>query len=373
MKRLLLVGGGHAHIEVLRALALRPDPKREVTLVTPSARLVYTGMVPGHIAGHYAFGECTIDLALLCRRANAELALTTASLASPDVNRLACADGSVIAYDVMSIDVGSQPALGQARGVEQHAIVLRPLERAIVGWSGVFARAVEGRIGSVTIVGGGAGGIELALAMRHRFRTGLSAGIPHVRLISDALGAGIGARAAARLKRCMRVNGVESIVGSAVQEVGPGYVRLTGGLEFVTDAVFWATGPAAQPWMGESGLATDKHGFMLVNNRMQSVTYANVFGVGDCATVEGHERPRAGVFAVRAAPALAANLLAALAGGELASHIPRTRYLSLVSTGGRHAVGMWGGLSWQGGWAWRWKDRIDRRFIERYRAEPVPD
>jgi pyridine nucleotide-disulfide oxidoreductase family protein len=368
MKRLVLVGGGHAHIEVLRELALRPEPGVQATLVTPGQRLVYTGMVPGVIAGHYVMSECVIDLAQLARRANAELMLTTASLASPDAGKLACADGTVLPYDVLSLDVGSQPVIGEARGVERNAILLRPLERALVGFSGVFARAAAGKVNAVTVVGGGAAGIELALAIRHRFNVGLNdPEVPHVRLISDSAGVGITPGAARKLIACLRRAGVASHVGMPVAEVGERHVRLESGIEFATDAVFWATGAAAQGWIRDSGLATDRRGFLLTDTRMRSKSHPNVFGAGDCATVEGHEMPKAGVFAVRAAPVLAANLRAALSGQPLSPHVPRPRYLALVSTGRKHAVGMWGPFSWQGRWAWHWKDRIDRRFVEKYR------
>ena len=374
MKRLVLVGGGHAHIEVMRDLAVRPLPGVQVTLVTPSQRMLYTGMVPGVIAGHYSAQDCAIDLALLTQRANSELLLTTASLVSPDANKVACADGTVLDYDVVSLDVGSIPAVGAAKGVERHAVMLRPLERALVGWNGVFARAAAGEIGTVTVVGGGAAGIELALAMRHRFDVALrDASVPHVRLVSDTAGVGIAAGAARRLIRRMRLAGVESQVGSAVKEVGERFVRLESGLEFATDAVFWVTGAAAHGWIRDSGFATDRRGFLLTNLNMQSVRYGNVFASGDCATVEGHEMPKAGVFAVRAGPTLCANLRAALAGGTLTPHIPNPRYLALISTGRKHAVGTWGALSWQGRWAWYWKDRIDRRFVDRYRREPGKD
>jgi len=277
----------------------------------------------------------------------------------------------VLPYDVLSINVGSHPAIGAAKGVERHAVMLRPLERALVGWNGIFARAAAGEVGTVTIDGGGAAGIELALAMRHRFDVALrDESVPHVRLISDAAGVGIAAGAARRLMRRMRRAGVESQVGAAVKEVGDNYVRLDNGLEFATDAVFWATGAAPHGWIRDSGLATDKRGFLLTNVNMQSVRYANVFGAGDCATVEGHEVPRAGVFAVRAAPTLAANLRAQLAGAPLAPHIPNPRYLALISTGRKHAVATWGGFSWEGRWVWHWKDRIDRAFVRRYRTPP---
>lgn len=370
MKRLVLLGGGHAHIEVLRDLAAHPDPKREVTLVTPSQRLLYTGMIPGVIAGHYAVEDCAVDLEALAQRANVELLLTTASLVSPDANEVACSDGTALPYDVLSIDVGSQPAIGESRGVERHAVLMRPLERAIVGWNGVLARASRGDVGAVTVVGGGAAGIEMALAMRHRFNAALRGHrVPHVRLVSEAAGVGISAGAARKLIGCMRRAGVESHVGFSVREVGPGFVRLQNNLEFATDAVFWVTGAAAPEWLRESGLGTDKRGFMLTNLHMQSVRYANVFGAGDCATVEGHETPKAGVFAVRAAPVLAANLRAALEGRPLQPQVPNPRFLALISTGRKHAVGTWGALSWSGWWAWRWKDRIDRRFVAKYQQE----
>jgi len=371
LKRLVLLGGGHAHVEVLRDLAAAPEPGLEVTLVTPSQRLIYTGMVPGVIAGHYTLPDCTIDLAQLARRANAELLLTTASLVSPDAGKVACADGTVLPYDVLSLDVGSHPAIGDAKGVERHAILLRPLERALVGWNGVFARAAAGEVNSVTVVGGGAGGIELALAMRHRFDVALNdREVPHVRLISDAAGVGIAPGAARRLIQRMRRSRVASHVGQPVAEVGEGFVRLEGGIEFATDAVFWATGAAAHGWMRDSGLAVDKRGFLLTNLHMQSVRYANIFGVGDCATVEGREVPKSGVFAVRAAPVLASNLRAALNGRPLTAHVPNPRYLALISTGRKHAVGTWGPLAWQGRWAWHWKDHIDRKYMRKYREDP---
>jgi selenide,water dikinase len=364
----VLLGGGHAHIEVLRELAAMPVPGAEITLVTPSQRFIYTGMVPGVIAGHYTLPECSIDLRELTRRANVELLLTSASLVSPDAGKVACADGTVLPYDVLSLDVGAYPAIGDAKGVERHAVLLRPLERALVGWQGVFARAAAGKLNAVTVVGGGAAGIEIALAMRHRFDVALNDHeVPHVRLVSDAAGVGIAKEAAQLLIARMRRAGVASHVGVPVREVGEGFVRLEGGIEFATDAVFWATGAAAHEWIRHSGLSTDSRGFLLVNTHMQSVRHANVFGVGDCATVEGYAMPKAGVFAVRAAPILAANLRAAMVGGPLTPNIPRPRYLALVSTGRKHAVGTWGPLAWQGRWAWHWKDRIDRRYVERYR------
>jgi selenide,water dikinase len=156
-----------------------------------------------------------------------------------------------------------------------------------------------------------------------------------------------------------------------VTEVGADFIRLESGLEFATDAVFWATGAAAPEWIRESGFATDDQGFLITNDMLQSPSHPNVFGAGDCVNVLGRPMPKAGVFAVRAGPVLAANLRAALDGQPLQPLITKPDYLALVSTGSRHAVGVYGEHSWSGGWVWRWKDHIDRKFIAKYRADPT--
>jgi pyridine nucleotide-disulfide oxidoreductase family protein len=373
VKRLLLIGGGHAHVEVLRTLALMPERRWEVTLITPFPRLVYSGMVPGHFAGHYELDDCTIDLRALCDRARAELVLTTASLVSPGANEVVCANAAVFPYEVLSINAGSAPNLAGASGVERHAVVLRPLENALRAWSDLLGRAGDGRMRTVTVVGGGDAAIELAMAMNCRFRRKPFEVPAHVRVLTDApvLVPTLPREARALLEARMRRRGVEWHGDSAVTEVGAGFVRLTSGLEFATDAVFWATGPAAPGWIRQSGFATDDHGYLLTNELLQSPSHPNVFGAGDCVNELGRSLPKAGVFAVRAGPALAGNLVAALQGGSLAPHLPKPRYLALISTGEKHAVGTWGPLAWSGRWAWRWKDHIDRGFIARYRDPPV--
>ena len=370
MKRLVLLGGGHAHVEVLRLLAEQPDAGRQITLVTPYPWLTYSGMVPGLFAGHYELDDCTIDLQALASRAEASLMLTTAALVNPRANEVILGNGEVVPYDVLSINVGSVARVGAVKGVESHATALRPLEKAVKAWNDVLFRAREGHMAAVTVVGAGAAGVELALAMNHRFRRDLFEAAPHVRVLgdTDTVVPELPMGARLRLRRRMRKAGVEAQLGSAVTEVGDGFIRLQSGLQFATDAVFWAGGALAPAWLRESGFATDDGGFLLTNDLLQSPSHPNVFGAGDCVNELGHPLPKAGVFAVRAGPILAANLVAALERRPLQPHLPSKRYLSLVSTGGRHAVGAWNGFSWSGDWVWRWKDRIDRRFVARYRS-----
>ena len=368
MKRLVLLGGGHAHVEVLRSFALQPVADCEIALVSPNDQFLYSGMVPGYIAGHYALEDCVIPLTLLAQRAGARFHRTRAALVDPGRREVTLADGGALSYDVLSIDIGARTFTGDAKGVTRDAILVRPLEDALQAWSGVHARVAEGGVRSITLVGGGAAGVELALAMHHRLGS-FGEGAPHVRIVTDALEPlpELAPGARVRAARILAAHGIGLHCGHRVREVRPDSVRLEGGNEFASDATFWSAGAAAPDLIRESGFATDQRGFLLTDAALRSVSHPEVLAAGDCATQQGLERPKAGVFAVRAGPALAANLRAAVSGARLAPHVSKKRYLALLSTGGRHAIGAWNGLSFEGAWAWRWKDRIDRKFIARYR------
>ncbi len=370
MRRLVLLGGGHAHVHVLKAIGDALDPAVSVTLVTPTDRQIYSGMLPGYVAGFYPLEACAIDLEALARRARAIVVRSSASLVNPSMREVICANGEVVGYDVLSVDVGSQAFTGNARGVGEHAVSIRPLERFVQGWDAVLARARQGGMNAVTVVGGGAAGLELAFAMDHRFRQEAGAGAPHVRVLTDArtIMPEYPVAVRGRFGRLAQRRGIGLHGGSPVTEVGAGYVRVKDAVEFATDATFWVAGAAAPSFLRDSGLATDARGFLAVNDFLQCASHPEIFGAGDCATNMASPRAKAGVFAVRAGPALLANLLAALKGGPLERHVPSARFLALVSCGSRYAVGAYGPVSFEGRWVWRWKDRIDRRFVARYPA-----
>jgi selenide,water dikinase len=209
--------------------------------------------------------------------------------------------------------------------------------------------------------------------MDHRLRTLLGPGAPHVRVLADtpAVLQEYGERARSRILRLAARRNIGLHPSSRVAEVGPGFVRLRDNIEFRSDATFWVAGAAAHPMFRDSGFRTDNRGFLLVNDFLQSVSHPEVFGAGDCATSQDNPRPKAGVFAVRAGPALVANLRAALAGEPLRPHVTRRRFLALLACGDKRAVGIYGPLVFGGRWVWYWKDRIDRRFLARYRLAPA--
>jgi selenide,water dikinase len=197
---------------------------------------------------------------------------------------------------------------------------------------------------------------------------------PHVRLVTDGADVLPGYPGLARwlLRRRLAAAGIGVHRHCAVREVGPNFLRVGDGITFDNDATFWAAGAAAHAFLRASGLQVDERGFIAVNAGQQSVSHPEVFAAGDCATRVDDPLPKSGVYAVRAGPALAANLKAFIAGEPLRPHRPQRLHLSLLAAGNGSAVGAWGPASFAGHWAWRWKDRIDRAFIGRYAATPPP-
>jgi selenide,water dikinase len=366
-KRLLLIGGGHSHVEVLRRLASRRDSTITVALISPDARMPYSGMLPGLVAGHYTYDDAHIDLVSLAERAAARFIRDRVVGLDPGARQAEFAGGTCEAYDLVSIDIGSTPDTS-VPGAREHALGVKPVDRFLAAWDTLLADAASERVRSIAVVGAGAGGVEVLLAMQHRMRQSLGHGTPAFALISDqpTLLPVHPPAVRRRFARVLAERGVTVHVGSAAIEVTPEGVRLQSGTMVRADRVVWATAAAAAPWLASSGLACDARGFVRVNAYLQSVSAAAVFAAGDCATQDGQPRPKSGVYAVRQGPALAANLVRAARGEALAPYVPQRQALALISTGDRYAVGARGALVVAGRWVWRWKDRIDRRFMAKY-------
>jgi pyridine nucleotide-disulfide oxidoreductase family protein len=371
MKRLMLLGGGHAHVHVLQQMAREPLPGVQAVLVTPFARQVYSGMVPGLVAGHYAAHECAIALEPLARAARVELALASAAALDAAQRTVTLADGRSAHYDVLSIDVGGTQSREALPGAKEHALFVRPIEHFMRLLDDVLALA-EKRVLDVVVVGGGAGGFELAMALQHRLAGG---GDERARVCLVAGEAsvlpgypeGVRRRALAALKRA-RI----TLFNQPCVEVAAGHVVLASGARLACDVPVMAVPVSPPPWLAASGLALDEAGFVATGPTLQSTSHPEVFAAGDVAARVDAPHPRSGVYAVRAGPPLALNLRRHLAGGELARYRPQRRSLNLLSCGERRAIVAWGDVSLEGGWAWAWKNHIDRRFIARY-GEALPD
>lgn len=364
MKRLLLLGGGHAHLQVLKSLGETPLPDVDVTLVSPYARQVYSGMLPGWVAGHYTIDQCVVPLAPLCNAAHAKFIETAAARIDLARRVVHGANGAETAFDVLSVDTGPEANTSAIQGANEHAAAVRPLESFIDAYSRisaeVAARAATGKQTRIVFVGAGAAGVELALSMQYALRN------LHTTFTLVSAANTLPGSVGPRLLRIMRERGFQLFVGKAAASVEAGKVTLQDGTEISADHVVVSTGAIAAKWPATSGLKTDQGGFILVNDHLQSISHPEVFAAGDCATMINYVRPKSGVYAVRAGPPLAENLRRCLRGERLISHVPQERSLYLISAGDKYAIGSWGNIAWEGKWVWGWKDWIDRGFVGKY-------
>jgi len=249
---------------------------------------------------------------------------------------------------------------------------VKPVSAFLAAWTQMQTEAVTGGVRHIAVVGGGAGGVEILLAMQHRLSTVMHADAPRFALITDqpTLLPSHASVVRARFGRILVERGAVLHLSSAAMSVEPGSIVVTHGRRIAVDRIVWATSASAAPWLAESGLACDDKGFVRIDDNLRSTSHSFVFGTGDCASQLGHPRPKSGVFAVRQGPPLAANLRRAAHELPLAKYVPQRHALALISTGDKHAIASRGPFVVEGDWVWRWKDRIDRAFMAKY-ALPV--
>lgn len=369
-RTVVLVGGGHAHVQVLKRWAMAPPPDVRTVVVVDRPIAVYSGMVPGLVAGDYRVEELEIDVVPLARRAGASVILSAATDLDPVRREIALEGRAPIRYDLASLDVGSTVRALALPGVADHTLSTRPIGR--------FVGAVEARVEAlvrsggparIVVVGGGAAGCELAFTLEARLRR---AGVaPHVTLVTSDAAPLAGAPAALqrRLAGLLAARGIAVRSQTRIASAAPGRVVPEAGEPIEGELIVWATGAAPVDFPRNAALARDREGFLLVRDTLELVGFDAVFAVGDCARMAAHPWvPRAGVYAVRQGPVLERNLRAALAGRAIERYRPQRDFLSLLNLGDGRALAAKWGFAWAGRSAFRLKDRIDRAFMARFQG-----
>ena len=394
LRDLVLVGGGHSHVVVLKAFGMQALPGLRITLVCTDAHTPYSGMLPGYVAGHYSYDEVHLDLVRLCAYAGARFVRAQLTGIDREARQVLLHGRPPLDYDLLAINTGSTPQLAQVQGAQDHAIPVKPIAAFNARWLQLLANVRAGQgPRRIAVVGAGAGGVELLLAMQYRLGNECKAlGLPAPQFALFSAAPEIlpthspGVRA--RFMHTLQARGVQVHVGARVQAVSATGVQLLRAvataqqgttqnlgppsslppaLEQVdADAVFWVTQAAGGSWLASTGLALDADGCVCVNAFLQSQTDARIFASGDVAAFGPRALEKAGVFAVRMGMPLARNLRRAVCGLPLKPYRPQKHWLALISTGDRYAVASRGLLGFAGAWVWRWKDRIDRRFMQRF-------
>jgi NADH dehydrogenase FAD-containing subunit len=363
IKKLVFLGTGHAHLYALAAFKESPRIDTDIHLITPYDHVVYSGMVPGMVAGHYSTDNCTISIPNLLAKTAIKITYATCTGIDTVTQHLRLSNGTVMHYDVLSLDTGSvmdkDVIDAHIPGAKEHAVFLRPMEQFVKLWPQVMQHA-QSRALRISVIGAGAAGIELAMALQFQ--------LPHchISLITGPvpLATGYSTNVQKRVIQALKQRNITVLQDSCVR-MDASQLYLTSGAHLACDIPLLTIGGHAPSWLADTSLALDERGYLAVNAFQQSTSHPNVFA--------------AGVFAVRSGPVLYANLLASLMKQPktypLKPHPVVQRTLKLISCGNKSAIASWGtswgtnsaGLTLQGHWVWRWKDIIDQRWLRLYK------
>ncbi|MEG3980106.1 FAD-dependent oxidoreductase [Microcoleus sp. T3B2] len=409
MKHLVLIGGGHSHAIVLKMFGIKPLPGVRLTLISDVLHAPYSGMLPGHVAGFYDYDECHIDLRSLAELAGCQILIDRAIAIDINKNLVICQTCPPVNFDVLSVDIGSTPATLSVPGAAEYAIAAKPVPEFLASWNQLISERQNHpqKPLRIAIVGGGAGGVELALNMQsrlgkeegrrkreegrgkkeegrrkreetlenlsseiHLFHSGAELMSAHNHRVRHRLQEILISRGI-QLHLKEKVCAVKKIERETTLPFPTDYqISCKSGLELECDRIFWVTQASAANWIRESGLAADSNGFMQVNDCLQSVSHPNVFAAGDIAAMVNYPRPKAGVFAVRQGKPLFENLQQFLLEKPLKPFAPQEQYLGLIGTGNKRAIASRGNFMWESRLLWYWKDWIDRQFMQKFSNLP---
>ena len=365
-QEIVLVGGGHSHSLVLKAWAMNPIKGVKLTLISPTPEVVYTGMLPGFLAGHYKLSEISIDLVKLCRYANATLILGKVTEISKTKNTITIQNREPISFDVISIDVGASSSLNEPVVAPEVLHSVKPFDDFVKKWekycSNLVVKSIKPR---VAIIGGGVAGCEIALAMTQSFRNLgwreyeisilekqkiLTQVRPHTRVL---------------LRRILANYSIDIYENFTIKSVAGGVISSNDNIILKADFIVVSLGACPHNWLFNTDLPL-KNGFIKVDQNLRIVGTTNAFAVGDCAHFTSYPLPKSGVYAVRQAPILIANLRAVLKETKLKTYSPQKKHLKLISLGEKKAISDYFPVSFSGPLVWCIKDYIDRRFMKKF-------
>ena len=361
---------------------MNPVPGVRLTLITRDVHTPYSGMLPGYIAGHYAYDETHIDLRPLAAYAGARLIHAEVNAIDAERQLVSLAGRPAIAYDVLSINIGSKPGMPATVQGDDKQFAVKPVNHFLDRWLRLEQRILAAQKPcKLAIVGAGAGGVELALSLRYRIKQALPAASKLERQLKLSLVtednqilSSFNTKVQQRFNRLLRKRNIETLCNTRVDHLEAGHLYSVNGDSLECDAVIWVSSASAPDWLSSTGLELDKRGFIVVNDCLQSQSHGQVFAAGDIASVEAFPRPKSGVFAVRQGLPLAQNLVRTLRNRPLKSFKPQKQFLSLISTGERYAVASKAGWSFEGAWLWHLKNWIDKRFMRQFSDLPeMPD
>lgn len=375
-RQLVLIGGGHAHVAVLKSFGMEPLPGLRIILISEHWDTPYSGMLPGLIAGHYDHEEAYVDLNRLAHFAGADFYRDRVTGLDLEKKEVLFASRPPVSFDYLSINSGSTPATENVPGVIEHALRVKPIDKFLKGWDEVIEQTRERTAKQrIVTVGGGAAGVELTFSAQYRLNNiATETGAPPIEFeivtATQTLLQTHNRKVQRTVHDLCKQRNIKVRCGEKITLVEPGTAKTDSGEPIPFDTLFWTTHASAPDWLRDSGLQLSATGFIQVDKRLASLSHDFVFAAGDVADLTESPRPKSGVFAVRQGAPLAKNLrLVALGFPPRKSRLQKS-FLSLISTGDKQAIASKAGWSARGRWVWNWKRRIDLKWMRQYRDLP---
>ncbi len=368
-KDIVLIGGGHAHAIVIKMWGMRPLPGVRLTLISSTVDTPYSGMLPGLVSGHYSFEQTHIDLFTLCSWAGVRFICAEVTGLNSEYKSIELKERPNIEYDLVSINTGSTPNITKTSGAAQFATAVKPISLFYEKWQSLKDKLCNTQKPlSIALVGAGAGGFELLLAMHHRAEQ-LNQNHPHKFhwiVSGDTVLVGHNLKVQQHALAICKSRNIDVHFNFKVAQVTEQNLisNHTQPLSLATDEVIWCTAASPASWPEKAGLAITDEGFIAIDDHLRSTSHKDIFAVGDVATQVANPRPKAGVFAVRQGPVLFKNLRRAILQKTLLKHKPQKHFLSLLATGDKQAIASRGALFLQGALMWCYKNHIDVQFMD---------
>jgi len=286
-----------------------------------------------------------------------------------EAKTLTLANRPAIEFDVVSIDIGSTPNQ-QIEGTKEYSTPVKPISDFYTRWNLIQEQVQQHKIKSLAVVGGGAGSVEVIMAFACKLQKTDASLQYHLITGAEDILPGYNHQVISQVKKQLKKYNITVHTSAGVTKLSKGLIHCQQSEPILSDEIIWCTQASGASWLNKGQLACDAAGFMNVRQTLQSLEYDYIFGAGDIVNMVANPRPKAGVYAVRQAPVLFHNLQAILLNQSLIEYKPQDGFLSLLALGEKKATGSKSLLSFSGDWVWRWKDSIDRKFMDKFHQLP---
>lgn len=356
-KTLVLVGGGHVHLYVLKKLKKSPIMDYEVLLISAASKQFYSGMAAGYLEGIYSESDFTVDLQSYCRQSGVDFVEDEAVHIDPQGKVLTTQRGLTIIYDVLSLDIGSLPDMSKLVGINENCLPLKPLYKL----KAIQDNFEKSQPLQFTVLGAGASGVEVACALKAKADKAKRALAITVIDSGDDVLKGYPVVAKKLVKKRLNALNIELQLKTRITELNK-----EGGYTIM------ATGSVGHRLLTSLATPLDSRGFMLVNDYLQNERYPELFGAGDCVTLKNHMHlPKLGVYAIKEAPVLWKNINHFINQEKLKPFKPQKYYLSLISMGNKRGILTYGKFAIMSRWAWHLKTWIDSGYMKKFKSSKI--